>query len=165
MAWQKYLLIPKLVWYSVRAPRHQGTAWTRYWEQISRTGPTGDVLWDAGSPTELAQSLTHLHQHMDLTLPVVDLGCGNGRHSRALAPHFPQVIGLDIAAPAIARARHETQGLDNVMYRVLDATQPGVGAHLADEFGDVNVYVRGVLHVLDRQQRGTLVQNLHALVG
>lgn len=165
MAFQKYLLIPKLMWYGVRAPRNQGVAWNRYWSRIDHTGYDGDVLWDAGSTVEIDQSLAHLRRHMDRTLPIVDIGCGNGRHARALAGHFPYVVGLDVAERAIEKARQETHGIENVAYCVLDATMPRAGMRLAHEFGEMNVYMRGVLHILDRQQRVTLVQNIRDMLG
>src|SRR5438874_10138933 len=38
----------------------------------------------------------------------VDAGCGSGRHTRALARQFNEVIGVDISAPLIDIARHQS---------------------------------------------------------
>src|SRR5688572_30905432 len=43
----------------------------------------------------------------DLSVPIVDLGCGNGRQSRYLARYFDQVIGADVSPSAIELARQE----------------------------------------------------------
>jgi len=43
---------------------------------------------------------------------MLDLGCGAGRHARALAAHGFDVMGLDLAAETVSRARqHETRRL------------------------------------------------------
>ena len=165
MSWQKYLLLPQLIWYGVRGPRHQAVAWDRYWGAIRRTGAGGEVLWDAGSETEIHQSLERLLAHMDRTLPIIDVGCGNGRHTRALALHFPRAIGIDVAPQAIAKAWAESQDVPNVSFRILDASVPGTGRRLVEELGEVNVYMRGVLHILDHQSRLALLQNVREILG
>src|SRR5579864_9450555 len=104
MALRKLLLIPQLTYYLVRAPRDQKKAWDRFWGKVTRTGPSGHVLWDAGSDDELATLTTCVLDRMDKSLPVVDIGCGNGRFSRFFARHFPRVLGVDVSANAIARA-------------------------------------------------------------
>lgn len=43
--------------------------------------------------------------HADPALPVVDVGCGNGRFTRALAARS---VGTDLSANAGARAREES---------------------------------------------------------
>jgi SAM-dependent methyltransferase len=161
----KFLLIPQLVYYGLRAPRDQGQAWDRYWAGIRRTGAGGQVLWDAASGVEMEGVLARLTAHLDRQLPVVDIGCGNGRFSRLLAGHFPRVVGLDVSAHAVERARQESAGVDNVSYRVLDASRPGAGAELARELGPVNVFMRGVFHVFDATQRTAAVASLEAMTG
>jgi SAM-dependent methyltransferase len=165
MALRKLLLIPQLLWYGVRAPRNQGEAWDRFWAGIRRTGAGGEVLWDAASPTELDDVLARVSARMDRSLPVVDAGCGNGRFSRLLAAHFPRVLGIDVSPRAVERATEESRGVDNVGFRVVDASEPGVGRRLADELGEVNVFMRGVFHVFDAAQRTTAVANLGDMMG
>jgi SAM-dependent methyltransferase len=165
MSWQKFLLVPRLMWHGIRAGGDATKAWERYWSGIQRTGADGDVLWDAGSEAELSQSLERLLAHMDRSLPVLDVGCGNGRHTRVLAAHFPAAHGLDLSSRAVERARQESRDFTHVSYRVLDASQPGVGRQLADELGEVNAYVRGVFHILEHSQRLSLVRNLRELLG
>src|SRR5277367_1531119 len=147
MALKKLLLLPQLIWYGARAPRDQARAWDRYWGGIRRTGRDGEVLWDTDDPHDLDDALGHLRPHADLTLPIVDLGCGNGSFTRALARHFPRAIGVDVSSHAVARATEESRGSEGVSHRVLDACEPGAGRRLAAELGEANVYMRGVLHV------------------
>jgi SAM-dependent methyltransferase len=165
MSLRKLLLIPQLIWYGVRAPRDQAKAWDRFWAGIRRTGPGGEVLWDAASKEELDGVLARVTTRMDAGLPVVDVGCGNGRFSRLLAARFPRVLGIDVSPQAIERAKEESRGVENVSYRVLDASAPGVGRSLAGELGEVNVLMRGVFHVFDAGQRARAVENLAAMMG
>ncbi|KAG7278730.1 hypothetical protein CRUP_008342 [Coryphaenoides rupestris] len=46
----------------------------------------------------------------------VDLGCGTGQSSRLLAPHFQEVVGLDISEGQLTEAR-AVQGHHNITYR------------------------------------------------
>lgn len=165
MALGKYLLIPQLIWYGARSPRDQGMAWDRFWASVQRTGPEGEVLWDAASADELNEVRARALAHMAMDLPVVDIGCGNGRFSRLLAGSFPQVLGIDVSAHAVRRAEDESGEADNVKYRVLDASTPGAGKQLFDELGEANVFMRGVLHILDAEQRKRAAANLRYLAG
>lgn len=165
MPFSKYLLIPQLIWYGARAPRDQGVAWDRYWASVRRTGPDGEVLWDAAGAAELDRVRAQALAHMDTGLPVVDVGCGNGRFTRLLAGSFPRALGVDVAAHAVSRAEEESGGVDNVEYRVLDACVAGAGKQLFDELGEANVFMRGVLHTFDAGQRERAVANLRSLAG
>ncbi|XP_037345460.2 putative methyltransferase DDB_G0268948 [Pungitius pungitius] len=46
----------------------------------------------------------------------VDLGCGTGQNSRLLAPHFQEVVGIDISECQLEEAR-AVPGYPNVTYR------------------------------------------------
>jgi len=48
----------------------------------------------------------------------LDFGCGVGRLSQALAEHFEQVVGVDIARSMVERAREFNRHDDRVEYRV-----------------------------------------------
>jgi SAM-dependent methyltransferase len=162
---KKLLLIPQLIYYGVRAPRDQGQAWDRFWSGVQRTGTDGDVLWDTEDARELEAALAQLGPPVDRTLPIVDVGCGNGRYARALASHFPRAVGVDVSAHAVERAREESRPVGNVSFRVLDVGAAGACRELSRELGPANVYMRGVLHVLDPKRRAIAVENLRELVG
>ena len=51
---------------------------------------------------------------------VLDLGCGNGHHLRALADEVDRGIGIDVA-PAMIEAARAPSGTDNLAFRVDDA--------------------------------------------
>jgi SAM-dependent methyltransferase len=165
MSWRKLTVIPQLIWYGLRAPRDQAKAWDRYWGDIRKTGIDGDVLWDAASTVELEAVRARVRAHFDAALPLVDVGCGNGRFTRALAAQFPKALGVDFSPSAVERARAESADAANVSFQVLDISAAGAGDELARALGDVNVFVRGVLHVLDPARRAAAVDNLKRALG
>lgn len=61
---------------------------------------------------------------------VLDLGCGWGTISCALAPFAREVVGVDFAERAVAECNANLVGteLDNVSFRVADARQTGFDA-------------------------------------
>ncbi|XP_024270915.2 putative methyltransferase DDB_G0268948 [Oncorhynchus tshawytscha] len=46
----------------------------------------------------------------------VDLGCGTGQNSRLMAPHFQEVVGIDISECQLEEAR-AVAGFNNITYR------------------------------------------------
>jgi len=162
VVWRKYLLIPRLTLAALGAPRSQPRAWERYWGGITRTGPGGDVLWEADEPAENELLAQVLRRHADPDRPMVDLGCGSGRQAYALTGFASRVIGIDGSAAAVARASDAFTGLT---FRVADIASPGLGERLHDEFGDANAHIRGVLHVLDDDARRAVAANVAALLG
>jgi hypothetical protein len=98
---RKFLLLPGLIRASVRLRRQGARGWEQFWSGVHRTGPGGEVLWDVAERTELDRCLHRAGHHFDPALPVVDLGCGNGRFTRLLATRFPVVVGVDMSASAI----------------------------------------------------------------
>src|SRR5262245_11756515 len=130
MSWRKFTVIPQLMWYGIRAPRDQATAWDRFWGGIHKTGLDGQVLWDAASLVELDAVLGRVKSHFDASLPLVDVGCGNGRFTRALGAGSPKALGVDFSPHAIERARAESSGAANLSFQVLDISAEGAGDEL-----------------------------------
>lgn len=162
-AWQKYLLLPKLLRLSRSAPKDRPLAWDRYWAGITATGANGEVLWDAGTDHEFLSYRDLLLRHLDSGLPVIDVGCGHGSFTRALAASFPEAIGVDISRHAVARAASESRGCGNVRFVVRDMTAPDAALGLVD--GPANVFIRGVLHVLAPADQAAMAENLRLLAG
>ena len=96
---------------------------------------------------------------------MLDVGCGNGRLSRLLAPAFPRVLGVDLSPAAVDLARRESAGDERAEFGVADVTADGAGAALAAELGPANVVVRGVFHVLDREHRRRAARELATVLG
>jgi SAM-dependent methyltransferase len=167
-AWQKYLMIPKLARLSRSAPKDRPVAWDNYWAGITATGAGGEVLWDSGRDNEFLGYRDVLLRHLDPELPVIDVGCGHGSFTRALAGIFREAVGVDVSAHAVARARAESgvqeEFAGRVRFEARDMTAPDAAVGLADERG-ANVFIRGVLHVLNPADQAALVENLRILAG
>jgi SAM-dependent methyltransferase len=159
------LVLPRVIWYSARAPRDRVQAWDAYWRGIDRGGVGGDVLWDSATERELRRCREQALAHLDPALPVVDVACGNGTQTVVLADHFPSVVGVDVSAEAIARARQHVGDRPSVSFRVLDVTAAGAGRTLARDIGPANAHVRGLLHILDDDGRRAVAENLADIVG
>ncbi|MFB7292181.1 class I SAM-dependent methyltransferase [Actinacidiphila glaucinigra] len=137
-------------------------AWEGFWRDAP--GGPGAVLWDAGAEVTAAAHLSFFEAHFDPSLPVVDLGCGNGTQTRFLAKRYGRAVGVDLAAAAIGHARHQDPG-GVAEYRQLDAADPEAVRRLGEELGEVNVYMRGVLHQCRPEERAPLVEGIAVLTG
>ena len=165
MSWRKFLAIPQLIWYGVRAPREQARAWDRFWSRVQKTGMGGDVIWDSASKEELDALREKVLAHFDRSLPVIDIGCGNGRQACLFAREFTKVIGVDLSPSAVRRAKEAANGIDNVEFFQSDAASAGSLRALVKDKGDVNVHIRGVFHVLNDEGRRALAKNIEEIAG
>lgn len=150
------------------SPRHYRHQWESYWRTIHATGAGGEVLWDSAPEKASAEDLPRFAAIMRPDLPLLDVGCGNGRQTRFLAGHFPRVIGLDVSPAAVELARQETRGTPDearIAYRVWNGANPGEAEALHREIGDANVYMRTVFHCVQSPDRPRFVESLATLVG
>ena len=162
----RMMLVPHVVWVAMRTPKDTAVGWERFWGSVRATGVGGDVLWDTGDLDEMDAYLAIMAEHLDPTLPIVDVGSGNGRFTRRLTSAFPSAMGVDIAENAVDRAHRESDGLAAVSFRALDATAADAGEKIRADIGaDANVFVRGVLHILDPAGRVAFARTLHQVVG
>ena len=102
--------------------------------------------WDAvlqSGREELASALAAVPMQTGPDRSVVDVGCGLGRVSFALAEHFGEVLGVDIAESLIQEARSRNIS-SRLRFEVLQGTEmePGV----TDRFD--TVFANEVLYLL-----------------
>ncbi len=159
------LMVPRVAWLGKSTPKDLVVGWNHYWSNVRSTGVGGDVLWDTGDLAEIPAYLPIMRAHMDMTLPVIDVGCGNGRFTRRLTECFPSAIGVDLSTSAIALARRESVDIPGIQFEAVDATVAGATAGLAAQRAPVNVFVRGVFHILSPSARIEMARNLLPLVG
>ncbi|MDX6641007.1 MAG: hypothetical protein QOF12_2018 [Solirubrobacteraceae bacterium] len=111
-----------------------------YWDRRARQdaqfyiddrGLRGEDFWRGGESV-----VTAFEADLGLALTgelVVEIGCGVGRLTRALAQRAGRVVALDISAEMLARARAHNATLDNVEWLRGDGcTLSGVAAGAAD---------------------------------
>lgn len=138
------------------------TMWDRFWTDLPQ-GP-GTSPWHV-DPTYVAHAHLHLFGSvLDPSLPVIDVGCGDGSQTVAIGQHFDRVIGVDVAPSAVARAR-EQHGAPNIEYEQLDLLKPEQAAALHDRIGDAGLYVRTVLHAFTPEELKLATASLAHLVG
>ncbi|MFJ9905962.1 class I SAM-dependent methyltransferase [Streptomyces sp. NPDC101152] len=143
---------------------------TRYreaWEGFWREAPDeqGAVFWDAEPALTAGVHVDLFAPHLaDPGLVLLDLGCGNGTQTRFLAGRFPRVVGADLSEAAVEHARHADPA-GQATYRVLDAVEKSETEALHAELGDANVYIRGVLHQAEPEDRQPMVDGIATLLG
>jgi SAM-dependent methyltransferase len=138
-------------------------AWEGFWREASEE--PGAVFWDAEPALTVGAHLPLFEPHLAAPgLPFVDLGCGNGTQTRYLADRFPHVVGVDLSAAALDHARHADRA-GQAGYRLFDGSEKTDAETLHAELGDTNVYMRGVLHQCEPDDRQPLVNSLATLVG
>lgn len=142
-------------------------AMTRYadaWEGFWKGAPPqpGSVFWDAAAERAAAAHLPYFAGHFG-GRPVVDLGCGNGTQTHFLAGLYDPVIGVDVSSTAVGLAVES--GDSAARFRTLDATDAEAVAGLRADLGESDVYVRGVLHQCEPEDRARIAGAIAALVG
>lgn len=112
--------------------------------------------WQIGGPQP---ALAHVLQQLTIEDPVLDVGCGTGELAIFLAERGHQVVGIDLSAAGIARARAQAVGRDlNLRFEVADATR------LADlEVRPRTVVDSGLLHSLDKPGQRSYVEGLRVI--
>ncbi|MER0443628.1 class I SAM-dependent methyltransferase [Streptomyces sp. Edi4] len=138
------------------------TAWDGFWAECS--GEPGEPFWDADPALSARRDLDHLDPYADRSLPVADLGCGNGTQTRFLATRFARAVGVDLSAAAVAHARRADPG-GIATYEQLNLANPAEADDLHERLGDANVYMRAVLHQSDPEDRPAVAASVAQLVG
>jgi SAM-dependent methyltransferase len=114
--------------------------------------------WDVGKPQP---AMLALLDEFPPAGPVLDVGCGTGELALALAERGLQVLGVDLAAAAIEKARAKAkaapQVADKVTFQVGDALHPSL---LPGPFGAV--VDTGFFHVFGAAEREAIAQELTA---
>ncbi|RPE38784.1 methyltransferase family protein [Streptomyces sp. Ag109_O5-1] len=138
-------------------------AWEGFWREAP--DEQGAVFWDAEPGVTAAVHVALFEPRLtDPGLPMVDLGCGNGTQTRFLAQRFPRVLGVDIAEAAVKHARHADPA-GQAHYRLLDGAEKSEVEALHAELGEANVYMRGVLHQCEPDDRQPMADAIATLVG
>ncbi|MEE1770929.1 class I SAM-dependent methyltransferase [Streptomyces sp. JV185] len=137
-------------------------AWEGYWSATSDT--PGEAIWDSDPSLTAVPHTELLLPHADPSLPVVDLGCGNGTQTRYLATRFARAIGVDLSHAAIGHARRaDPAGVAE--FGQLDLVDADAVAALRKRIGDTNVYMRAVIHQSEPEARPAVAAAIAALVG
>ena len=137
-------------------------AWEGFWSATSDA--PGEAIWDAAPALSAVPHSELLLPYADASLPVVDLGCGNGTPTRYLATRFARAIGVDLSHAAIAHARRaDPEGVAE--FAQLDLVDGDAVHALHERTGDVNVYMRAVIHQSEPEARPAVAEAVATLLG
>lgn len=119
----------------------------RFWEARGRIDSKGHVTLMAEHARYTAfihaRELAVLERLVEPSSRVLDVGCGTGRLAVAIAPRCREVVGIDVAASLIERARDAGRVLTNVTFHHHAAERPF-------SYGTFDlVMLSGVLNYLD----------------
>ncbi|MEY3052155.1 MAG: hypothetical protein RLY31_1940 [Bacteroidota bacterium] len=137
--------------------------WEAFYRQTYLTGEA-KALWDVPPEQAVERDLPLFRDHFEKGIPVLDLGCGTGGQSLALARQFPRVIGVDVSEKALSLASSRTSG-EHPAFFLLDITDRAGCRRLSEEWGDVNIYLRGVLHQFGAAHLSLAIGHLSLLMG
>lgn len=98
--------------------RELGESWDLWYDLFYHNDPPGMTRREYGRLTAL--EARRLLPWLSSRSRFLDLGCGDGRHLRLVAPHCGQAHGADISAKALAQAGRRCRGLGNVrLHRIV----------------------------------------------
>lgn len=137
--------------------------WDTYYVNNFRKSDKG-ALWDV-SPDEAAGRDGQLFQDYFLrSLPIIDLGCGSGTQSAFFAERYDKVLGVDVSEEAVKLAT-EMWDYPNLNFDTLDVTDHKKAQKIHEKLGDVNVYMRGVLHQILEEDLDSFQKTIQSLLG
>ncbi len=142
-----------------------GDNWNKYYKR-TYTDSNKKALWDVPANEAIEEDFELFKDHFDKSLPVMDLGCGTGTQSLFLAEHYTNVLAVDVSSEAIGIANElHNQNKVQIKFEVLGATDTEKAIALHNELGDVNIYMRGVLHQIKESDIVKFQQVIKTLLG
>lgn len=137
-------------------------SWEGYWRETSDA--PGEAIWDSDPSLTAEPHCDILLPHADPSLPVVDLGCGNGTQTRYLATRFARALGVDLSQAAIEHARR-ADTTKVAEFECLSLVDHEAVRALSARVGDTHVYMRAVIHQSEPQDRPAVAGAVAALLG
>lgn len=143
--------------------KEYGKYWDAFYEK-TYVKSAGKALWEVPASESVGMDFLLFQKHFPVNLPVLDIGCGTGAQARFLATHYPQVLGIDAAKTAIQIAQ-EAPNPPNLSFSTADASLQADCQQIREQYGDLNLYMRGVLHQVEADNQAEFVSNLALLMG
>lgn len=135
----------------------------RYWERAGETSPEGRI-----TPTSRDLYLARLEReniirHLQPTLSVLEIGCGDGAHTICYARAVRRLVGLDVARSLLTRAERlaaleQVANATFVQGSVLELRR-----HFAPEF-DAVISQRCLINLADWSNQAAAIDAVHAVL-
>jgi 2-polyprenyl-3-methyl-5-hydroxy-6-metoxy-1,4-benzoquinol methylase len=115
--------------------------WKKFWQEypqrddnLNEYQQVGKTI--GGKPITEEQTkliLSDIIEKLEIkpTDKVLDLCCGNGLLTKELSKHVDQIVGFDFSVPLIETAKMNSEGSDNLSYKVQDVKELGT---ITDEY-------------------------------
>ncbi|MBM3798008.1 MAG: class I SAM-dependent methyltransferase [Acidobacteria bacterium] len=137
----------------------------RYYVNTERDDWTDQEFFASGERTvaeEVLTDMTNICQGKDpKQMTVLEIGCGAGRVTRALAGLFGQVRGVDISAEMIERARRALADCPNAQVFQNNGTDLSVLGGVPVDFAFSTIVFQ---HIPSREVIETYVRDVHRLL-
>ncbi len=138
-------------------------SWDNYYESMEENASA--IPWDVTPENACAKDWTIMQEHMDVNLPLMDIGCGIGTQSAFLSEYFIRVIGTDVSQKAVDIARQHFGKVDNLSFEKLNIIQPDQSRRFHSTHGDLNLYMRGTLQQILNDDRPGFSESISDLLG
>lgn len=93
---------------------------SKYW--VAATQEADESSYNASAEKDVQAFLEGLGKRVSNEAHVLDLGCGVGRMTAPLAPHFAKVVGVDVADAMINDANRLHADIENLSFLVNDGS-------------------------------------------
>lgn len=137
--------------------------WEKFWSALSNQSDSR-ALWDIPVELSIGKDYPLFEPYFDPALPVLDLGCGTGGQAHFLAQKYKRVIAVDVSLTAIETARNRAPGA-NITFAQFDLTDQNNAKQIHQQYGDLNVYLRGVLHQMPKEDLPLAIASIETLIG
>ncbi|GGE00801.1 class I SAM-dependent methyltransferase [Planktosalinus lacus] len=136
--------------------------WEAYYKSMAND--TSQIPWDVTPDKASKLDLDIMSSYFNLSLPLVDIGCGIGTQSMFLKKHFDVVIGTDISDEAIKIA-NQNYGDQDIAFYYLDTLNLDEIKAFSNNYGPCNLYMRGMLQQILQDDRKTFTEAIKILLG
>ena len=141
-----------------------GKNWDLYYQRTYKMLKK-KALWDVSAEEAVMIDQKYFEKVFQRNLPLIDLGCGTGTQTVYLSSMYESVLGVDASSEAISVAREMYGGKEGIAFDVLDGTDMPKAKSIHDRFGDMNIYMRGVLHQIKEEDISAFRKSLRTLLG
>jgi SAM-dependent methyltransferase len=137
----------------------------RYYVNTEREDWTDEQFFASGERTvaeEILTDMINICQGKDpKEMKVLEIGCGAGRVTRALAGLFGEVYGVDISGEMIARAKHALAGFPNAHLYQNSGSDLAVLGNVEIDFAFSSIVFQ---HIPSREVIENYVREVHRLL-